>query len=346
MTGKMKAAVMTGIGKIEYELRDIPSPKKGEVLVKIMHCGVCGSDLHYYEHGRIGGFVVEKPIVLGHESAGVVVELGEGVEALRTGDRVTLEPGRTCGKCEFCKSGRYNLCPNVVFMATPPFDGAFMEYIAYPEDMCFKLPYTMDTMEGALVEPLAVGFHAAMQGGATVGQSAVILGAGCIGLMTLQALKARGVNEVYVVDMIDVRLKKALELGATGIFNAASENIVEKLLKYSPAGMDLVFETAGSKVASRQTPALVKRGGTIVLVGMTPDPEFPFELGTVLAKEATIKTVFRYRNLYKTCIDAISRVPLDVRGMVNKIFPFDEIPAAMDYNLSNKSDVIKVVIEY
>ena len=133
---------------------------------------------------------------------------------------VMLEPGYTCGKCEFCMTGRYNLCPDVVFMATPPYDGAFCEYVAYPSHMAFKLPDNMSTMEGALVEPLAVGIHATNQGGASLGQTAVILGSGCIGLCTLLALRAKGVTEVYVSDVLDKRLAKAKELGATEVINA------------------------------------------------------------------------------------------------------------------------------
>ncbi len=210
--GEMKAALMTEPGKISMVTRDIPQVKDNEVLVKIEHVGLCGSDIHYYEHGRIGDFVVEKPIILGHEAAGTIVEVGRGVETLKKGDLVALEPGITCGKCEFCKTGRYNLCPDVEFLATPPYDGAFVEYIAYPADMCFKLPEGMDTLEGALIEPLAVGFHAANQAGAQRGETAVVLGAGCIGLVTLMSLMARGVKEVYITDLIDIRLKKLKRL--------------------------------------------------------------------------------------------------------------------------------------
>ena len=145
----------------------IPKPADNEALVKLEYVGICGSDLHYYETGAIGDYVVKPPFVLGHEPGGIVVEVGKDVKRLKVGDRVALEPGKTCGHCEFCKSGQYNLCPDVVFFATPPVDGVFQEYVAHEADLCFKLPDNVSTLEGALIEPLAVGFHAAMQGGAS-----------------------------------------------------------------------------------------------------------------------------------------------------------------------------------
>ena len=229
MEGKMKVAVMTDIQKIGFEERPIPVPKDDEVLVKLDYVGICGSDLHYYETGAIGDFVVEPPFVLGHEPGGVVVEVGKDVKHLQVGDRVALEPGKTCGHCEFCKEGKYNLCPDVVFFATPPVDGVFQEYVAHEAALCFKLPDNVSTLEGALIEPLAVGFHAAIQGDAHLGQKAVVMGAGCIGLVSMMALKARGVSEVYVVDVMDKRLDKAMELGATGVINGMKEDVAAKV---------------------------------------------------------------------------------------------------------------------
>ena len=196
MERTMKVAVMNGIGKMGYTERPIPVPADNEVLVKLEYVGICGSDMHYYEMGRIGDYVVEPPFVLGHEPGGVVVEVGKDVTHLKVGDRVALEPGKTCGKCKFCREGKYNLCPDVVFFATPPVDGVFQEYVAHEADLCFKLPDNVSTLEGALIEPLSVGFHAAKQGGACAGQTAVVFGAGCIGLVSMMALKACGVSKV------------------------------------------------------------------------------------------------------------------------------------------------------
>ena len=249
MDGKMKVAVMEDIGKMNLVERPIPKPQKNEVLVKLEYVGICGSDLHYYEHGRIGDYIVKPPFVLGHEASGIIVEIGENVKNLKLGDRVALEPGKTCGNCEFCKKGLYNLCPDVVFFATPPVDGVFQEYVAHEAALCFKLPDNMTTLEGALIEPLAVGFHAAIQGDAHLGQTAVVMGAGCIGLVSILALKARGVNNIYVVDIIEKRLEKARELGATGIINGREKNAVEEILNLTKQrGVDLVIETAGTDI--------------------------------------------------------------------------------------------------
>ena len=159
MEGNMKVAVMNGIGKMGYTERPIPVPKDDEVLVKLEYVGICGSDMHYYEMGRIGDYVVEPPFVLGHEPGGTVVEVGKNVTHLKVGDRVALEPGKTCGKCKFCREGKYNLCPDVVFFATPPVDGVFQEYVAHEAGLCFKLPDNVSTLEGALIEPLSVGLY-------------------------------------------------------------------------------------------------------------------------------------------------------------------------------------------
>ena len=240
MNGKMKVAVMTDIGKMAFVERDIPVPKSNEVLVKLEYVGICGSDMHYYETGAIGNFVVKPPFVLGHEPGGTVIEVGSDVKHLKVGDRVALEPGKTCGHCEFCRQGKYNLCPDVIFFATPPVDGVFQEYVAHEADLCFKLPENVSTMEGALIEPLAVGFHAANQGGAHIGQTAVVMGAGCIGLVSMMALKAEGVSRVYVVDIMEKRLQKALELGADGVING-SEKTLPKLFLNSQAGSAAIW---------------------------------------------------------------------------------------------------------
>lgn len=155
----------------------MPVPGRGEVLVKLEYVGICGSDLHYFHEGRCGSFRVDGDFILGHECAGTVVETGEAVRQLKAGDRVALEPGIPCGKCAFCKSGRYNLCPEVAFLATPPVQGAFSSYLVFPEDMCFALPEQVSTKEGAMVEPLCVGLHAAAQGNVRLGDRVIILGA-------------------------------------------------------------------------------------------------------------------------------------------------------------------------
>lgn len=319
--------------------------KENEVLVKLEYVGICGSDLHYYETGAIGDYVVEPPFVLGHEPGGTVVEVGKNVKNLKVGDRVALEPGKTCGHCEFCKTGRYNLCPDVVFFATPPVDGVFQEYVAHEAALCFKLPDNVSTLEGALIEPLAVGFHAAIQGDAHLGQRAVVMGAGCIGLVSMMALKARGVSEVYVVDIMEKRLDKALELGATGVINGAKEDVLEKVNELTDgAGMDLVIETAGTEITTRQAIHMAKKGSNIVLVGYSKSGEMTLPMSLVLDKELTFKTVFRYRHIYPMAIDAVAAGKVNLKGIVTDIFGLDEAQKAMDYSVNNKADIVKAVI--
>lgn len=345
MEKMMKTAVMLGVGKMGFEEREIPVPKDNEVLVKLEYVGICGSDLHYYETGAIGDYVVEPPFVLGHEPGGTVVEVGRNVKHLKAGDRVALEPGKTCGHCEFCKTGNYNLCPDVVFFATPPVDGVFQEYVAHEADLCFKLPDNVSTMEGALIEPLAVGFHAAMQGGAGAGQTAVVMGAGCIGLVTMMALKAMGVSRVYVVDIMEKRLEKALELGADGVIHAGQLDAVEELRKLTNGnGSDLVVETAGTQVTTVQAIHMAKKGAVIVLVGYSKSGEMTLPMSLVLDKELTFKTVFRYRHIYPMAIEAVAAGKVNLKGIVTDVFGLDEVQKAMDYSVNNKADIVKAVI--
>lgn len=346
MKGKMKVAVMLGIGKMGFEERDIPEVKDNEVLVRLEYVGICGSDLHYYETGAIGDYAVNPPFVLGHEPGGVVVETGKNVKHLKVGDRVALEPGKTCGHCEFCKTGRYNLCPDVVFFATPPVDGVFQEYVAHEADLCFKLPDHVSTMEGALIEPLAVGFHAAMQGEAKAGQTAVVMGAGCIGLVTMMALKAMGVSRVYVVDIMQKRLDKAMELGADGVINGSEVDAVETVMKLTEGkGCDLAVETAGTQITTVQAIHMTKKGSAIVLVGYSKSGEMTLPMSLVLDKELTFKTVFRYRHIYPMAIEAVASGKVNLKGIVTDIFSLDDVQKAMDYSVSNKSDVVKAVIK-
>lgn len=346
MEGKMKVAVMEGIGKIGFTEREIPVPKDDEVLVKLEYVGICGSDLHYYESGAIGDYVVKPPFVLGHEPGGVVVEVGKNVTHLKVGDRVALEPGKTCGHCEFCKEGKYNLCPDVIFFATPPVDGVFQEYVAHEADLCFKLPDNVSTLEGALIEPLAVGFHAAIQGDAHLGQKAVVMGSGCIGLVSMMALKARGVSEVYVVDIMDKRLDKALELGATAVINGAKEDVIARVQELTGGrGADLVIETAGTEITTRQAIQIARKGSNIVLVGYSKSGEMTLPMSLALDKELTFKTVFRYRNIYPLAIDAVAKGKVNLKGIVTDIFTLDQAQEAMDHSVHNKADIVKAVIK-
>lgn len=346
MEGSMKVAVMNGIGKMGYLERSTPNPKNNEVLIKMEYVGICGSDMHYYETGKIGSYIVEPPFVLGHEPGGTVVEVGKDVTTLKKGDRVALEPGKTCGICEFCTTGRYNLCSDVIFFATPPVDGVFQEYVAHPASLCFKLPENVSTLEGALIEPLAVGFHAALQGEAKFGQSAVVFGSGCIGLVSMMALKALGVSEICVVDLIDKRLEKAKELGATTTINANTEDVAKRVAEITGnKGFDLAIETAGTDITTRQAIEFVKKGSNVVLVGYSKNGEMTLPMSLVLDKELTFKTVFRYRHIYPMAIKAVAEGKIDLKGIVTNIFDFDDIQNAMDKSVADKQNIVKAVVK-
>ena len=346
MQGKMKIAVMEGIGKMGFTEKDIPQTADNEVLVKLEYVGICGSDLHYYETGRIGDYIVNPPFVLGHEPGGTVVEVGKNVKHLKVGDRVALEPGKTCGQCEFCRTGKYNLCPDVIFFATPPVDGVFQEYVAHEAELCFKLPDNVSTLEGALIEPLAVGFHAGMQGGAHAGQTAVVTGSGCIGLVTMMALKAMGVSKVYVVDVMQKRLDKAMELGATGVINAKEQDAVKAVLELTGGvGCDLAVETAGTEITTQQTIHMVKKGATIVLVGYGKTGMMNLPMSLALDKELSFKTVFRYRHIYPMAIDAVANGKVNLKGIITNIFEFEDLQNAMDLSVRDKANIVKSVVK-
>lgn len=331
-------------------IKEIPVPEIGkkEVLVSLEYVGICGSDVHYFHNGCCGSYKVDlsEDYMLGHECAGTIVKVGEEVERLKVGDRVALEPGITCGECEQCKSGHYNLCPDVVFLATPPVQGCNEEYIAFPENMCFKLPDNVSTKEGALIEPLSVGFYASEQGGVKTGDTVVILGSGCIGLVTLLACKAHGAGKIIVADLVEARLQKAIELGATEVINSGKEDALKKIEELTNGrGADVVFETAGSPVTIAQTPFIVRRGGTITLVGISAKEEITYNFAQIMDKEATIKSVFRYRNIYPKAIAAVSSGAINVKGIVTHEFDLEHIQDAYDEAVNNKTDLVKAVIK-
>ncbi|WP_144941603.1 NAD(P)-dependent alcohol dehydrogenase [Paenibacillus sp. 32O-W] len=346
MSETMKVAIMNTIGKLEFEQKPIPQVKDDDVLIRLDYVGICGSDMHLFENGYIGEKHVTEPIVLGHEPGGVVEAVGKNVTSLKPGDRVAVEPGIPCYTCDYCKAGRYNLCPKVYFYASlPVVEGCFAEYISHPANLCFKLPDNVSTLEGALMEPLAVGMHAALQSGAQVGASAVILGAGAIGLLTMLSLKSMGVHNITVVDLVQNRLEKAKQLGCTHTVNASEGNAIDAVMSISDGeGADYVFETAGSEVTILQTAKMVKRGGTIVLVGYTSSGKAQIHVNNIIDNEITVKTVFRYRNIYPKAIEAVSKGIIPLKEIVSDIFEFDRIQEAMEKSIQHKDKVTKCVI--
>lgn len=343
---KNTAAILVTPGTMEIQDAAMPTPVDNQVLIKVEYVGICGSDVHGFESGP---FIPPKDpntkIGLGHECAGTVVGIGPNVKKLKIGDRVNIEPGVPCGKCRFCLEGKYNICPDVDFMATQPnYRGALTNYLVHPENMTYKLPDHMSLMEGALVEPAAVGMHAALEADVKPGKKIVILGAGCIGLMTLQACIAMGATEIIVADVIEKRLNMAKELGAMEVINGMTEDTVVRTKELlGELGADIVFETAGAKATAAQTTKLVMRGGRIMIVGTIPG-ETPINFLSI-NREVKIQTVFRYANNYPMTIEAISSGRFDVKSMVTDEFLYEDVQKAFEESLSRKSEIIKGVIK-
>lgn len=340
----MKAALMTDIRKGYIGEKEKPFPKEGEVLVQIKAVGVCGSDLHLFANGRNGSYIVPFPYVLGHEGSGIVVEVGEGVKSLKVGDRVSLEPGKTCGKCEFCKSGKYNLCDDVVFFSAPPYNGIFCEYVAHPEELCYKIPDNMSYIEGALIEPLAVGYHAVRQAEARCGQSAVVIGLGCIGIVTILSLKAAGVDKIFAIDIAEDKLEFVKRFDVIPINGKDSEAVKKVYDGTNQMGVDMVFETAGTPITTQSTYLYAKKGGTIVLVGMC-DKLISYNFFDFICKELTLKSVFRYRNLYPAAIEAVASGRVNLNQIVTNTYNFEELFDGLNEVLDKRDKVIKAVIE-
>lgn len=341
----MKAVYLDKPGIVSVRKVKVPKPKRDQVLIRVKACGVCGSDVHYYRTGRIGDFVVRKPMILGHECAGEVAEVGSGVKGLQVGDRVTVEPGQTCGKCRYCKAGRYNLCPDVEFLATPPYDGAFCEYFVTRPEYAFKLPESMDFEEGAMMEPLAVGMHAGFRAQVKAGQSVAVLGAGPIGLVTIQAVRAMGASPIIATDVDSFRLRKAKKLGATEVMNAQEDDPVEAIASLSDGGVDVAIETAGTTGTTQQCIEIVRNGGVVVWVGMGEETFFPVNVMAAIGKEIDIRGIFRYAHCYPPSIRMVAEGKIDVKSLITHRFTLDQVPEAMEFCANPARNRIKTMVE-
>ena len=300
----MTAAVLYAPHDLRIEQRPVPSPSHGEVLVRILSVGVCGSDVHYYEHGRIGDFVVRSPLVLGHESSGQIVEVGEGVSRSRVGDRVAIEPGGACGRCDQCRAGRYNLCPYMRFHGTPPVDGTLSEFVTVKSDLAYKVPDEISDNAAALLEPLSVGIWANEKAWTQMGTSLLIAGAGPVGLVTTKVAHAAGATRIVVTDVNRHRLEAARTSGATEIALAGAEAI--------DGDFDAFIDCSGSPSAIAAGARSVRAAGRIVLVGMGAD-ELTLPLAVIQRRELVITGTFRYANTWPTAIALVAsgRVGLD-----------------------------------
>ena len=311
-----RAAVLHAPGDVRVEERPVPEPGPLDVLVEIAAVGVCGSDVHYYEHGRIATRVVRAPHVLGHESAGRVVAIGARVTRHAVGDRVTLEPGLPCGRCRECRSGRYNLCRAVAFFGSPPTDGAFTRYVAQHEDFAHALPDALSDEAGALMEPLSVALWACEKAGVTAADRVLITGAGPIGLLTAQAARARGATEVTVTDVSERRL----ELEA-----------------------DALIECSGHPQALRDGIGALRPGGTAVAVGMSADPDAAVPLSLLQTRELWLTGTFRYAGIYPTAIALAAAGRVDLEAIVTGHFALEDTEAALRAGRED-ADSVKVIV--
>jgi L-iditol 2-dehydrogenase len=345
MGEKMKAFILHGPDDLRLEEIEVPIPKADEALVRVKSVGVCGSDVHYYRHGRIGSFIVKEPMILGHECSGEVVSVGSAVRSLEVGARVVFEPGIPCQKCWYCRNGRYTKCPTIKFMATPPDDGAMAEYVAWPADYLFEMPDDMSFQEGALVEPFAVGLYAVRRSELYPAASVVVFGSGPIGLVTLEAAKARGAGPVTLIDVVPTRLDLAKAMGATHIIDAGREDVVERVMELTNGeGAHFVFEAAGTAKTFQQTVEVARDGGFVVLLGLAQDLQIPMPMVEALIKEVNFVTSFRYNNIFEEAITLMANKRVDVRPMITHEYPFEKTLEAFDVAENAKDKAIKVMI--
>jgi L-iditol 2-dehydrogenase len=339
MNGLNRAAVLHAPGDVRVEDRPVPEPGPREVLVEISAVGVCGSDVHYYEHGRIGDFVVREPLVLGHEAAGRVAAVGSEVGRHAVGDRVTLEPGVPCGRCRQCRAGRYNLCPDVQFFATPPVDGAFANYVAIHEDFAFALPDALTDEEGALMEPLSVGLWACWKGKVGPDTSVVVTGAGPIGQLALQVARALGATDVAITDVNPHRLAVAEEAGATRALNIGEEPLAESGLE-----ADVLLECSGHPDAVRDGILALRPAGTAVMVGMGPGAEATVPMAAIQSREIWLTGTFRYVNTYPAAIALAADGRVNLDAIVTGHFPLEEAEAALRAGQEDPRSIKPVVV--
>ena len=347
---KNSEAILVTPKQFEIQECPVPEPKDHEILMKVEYVGMCGSDIHGFEFGP---FIPPKDpnqkIGLGHEVAGEVVKVGSKVTRFKAGDKVLIEPGVPDDKCEYCRTGRYNICPDVDFMATQPnYKGALTQSMTQPEVWTYHIPVGMTTIKAALVEPAAVGMHAAILGGAQLGKSIVILGGGTIGLMVLQACKSLGATDITVVDIMQNRLDLALKLGASRVINGKEQDTVALLRSpeyFGDHGWELVFEAAGSVFTAQQAVQIVARGGKIMMVGTQSKP-VPIDF-LKINREVMIQTSFRYCNNFPQTIEAIASGKFNVKDMVTNIYDYKDVQQAfMDaIDPEKKANMVKGVIK-
>jgi L-iditol 2-dehydrogenase len=317
----MRAAVLKRQGEMAMETLPVPHLEPDQVLVQVAAVGVCGSDVHYYEHGRIGDYVVDHPLILGHELSGRIAAVGTAVDPDRIGQRVAVEPQRPCRKCKQCKAGRYNLCPDIELYATPPIDGAFAEYVTIQGDFAYDIPDSVSDEAAALIEPLSVGLWACERAGIRPGSRVLIAGAGPIGIIAAQAAKAFGATEIHISDVAEDRLAFALKHGATHALNAKTDS-VEGL------DVDAFIDASGAPQAVRAGIKAVGPAGRVILVGLgADDVELP--VSYIQNREIWLSGVFRYTNTWPLAIQLIADGKVDLDVLVTGKFTLAESEEAL-----------------
>jgi len=329
-----RAAVLYGPRDLRVEAVQVPEPRGREVLVRVTAVGVCGSDVHYYEHGRIGAYVVEQPMVLGHETAGVVASLGPEATRHQVGDRVSLEPGVPCGRCRECRAGRYNLCQDVVFFATPPVGGTFANYVAIHEDFAFALPDALSDDEGALIEPLSVGIWACRKAGVSGGDRVLVTGAGPVGLLAVQVARALGATQIEISDVNERRLEVAGRMGATRTLRAGQDE---------PAEADVLIECSGHPAALGAGIRALRPAGTAVAVGMGPGDTAELPLSLIQNREIWLTGTFRYANTYPAAIALATSGRVDLGAIITGHYGLDETEQALRSSREDPASVKSMV---
>ncbi|KAL5360725.1 chaperonin 10-like protein [Aspergillus floccosus] len=343
-----QAFVLHPGGSFTFEERSIPTLQSDrDIIVRIAATGLCGSDIHYWQHGAIGRYVVEKPIILGHESSGIVVECGDRVEGFAVGDRVVLEPGSTCNTCRHCRSGRYNLCQAVRFAATPPYDGTLATYYRVPQECCYKLPSHVSLRDGTLIEPLSVAIHSALQAGSMQEKSVAVFGAGPVGLLCSAVARALGAAAVAVVDIVPSRLAFALEHGATHTYQMSSESPEQNaaaLLDTAgvQAGFDIVLDATGAEPCVNCGIYALTQGGSFVQVGLGK-PNLSIPVGQICDKEISFKGSFRYGpGDFQLAIGLLNSRRVKLDGLVTHEFSFSAAEDAFK-NVAGRSGIKSVI---
>ncbi|KAI9667854.1 MAG: hypothetical protein M1821_000673 [Bathelium mastoideum] len=341
--------VLRKTGELAFEDRQVPEIQDPyDVIVNIKYTGICGSDIHYWTHGAIGPFVLTSPITLGHESAGIVTQVGPDVTTLKSGDRVALEPGIPCRRCIRCKEGKYNVCPDTIFAATPPFHGTLARFYSIPEDFCFKLPEHVSLEEGALVEPTAVAVHMTKQADIKPGQNVVIFGAGPVGLLCCALARFYGARKVVTVDINEERVRFAGEFAATHVYKAqdeSAERSAARLIEETElgTGADTVIDATGAEACIQTGVHVLRTGGTYVQGGMGKT-NINFPIGAVCTKELILKGSLRYGSGdYRLAVDLISERRFRFKDLITKIVPFSEAELAFEAVKEGKG--IKTLIQ-